>query len=487
MIIVALCLVALVGMVVLVVDVGGLLLNRRAMVNASDAGALAAAQACAVPSSQTPEVAADSLAADNSSAADITPTNIVPPTNGCGSQPSGYVTVRYGANQQLFFAGIFRQGQGHVTTQATAIWGPPGAANPLPLVVYSNAFNTCKLQEQQTPGSLCYIWEDNSNTDGSQNGFGFLDLNIDSSSPRQYGWNTMNPNAKCKNPGSDIKNWIDNYPDPKVGDLPLNYPNPTYVCLASGGKSSAFGNDVQKDGPLYDLRDNGQGAPIVFLPINRCDPTTTGPATYGQLGSSGTPVPCNQTPAQYDIIGFVAITLEAIYTPKEAQGGGGTCVSDVTINQGTNETVPFSITGFGNSSCPTAMPDGVSPLPTITTVNSGKGAGPAPVQCTTAPLSIPANCDYFYSNGTITWYRSGNAKEGQNFRISFGWQTAGPCGVAPDKLNNSGHCLAVKIVKVQIGGSGPGHGDPSSNIRAVKLCDPIGVPGSCAPISVPNP
>ena len=40
LVIVALCLIALFGMLVLVVDVGGLLLNRRAMVNASDAAAL---------------------------------------------------------------------------------------------------------------------------------------------------------------------------------------------------------------------------------------------------------------------------------------------------------------------------------------------------------------------------------------------------------------------------------------------------------------
>ena len=45
-VIVILSLFALFGMIVLVVDVGGLLYARRGMVNASDAAALAAAQSC---------------------------------------------------------------------------------------------------------------------------------------------------------------------------------------------------------------------------------------------------------------------------------------------------------------------------------------------------------------------------------------------------------------------------------------------------------
>jgi len=508
MVIVALCLIALIGMLVLVVDVGGLLWNRRAMVNASDAAALAAAKSCVLPNGTGPgtetypngllgaEHAADDYASQNASGADISGTNIINISSGCDSQPSGYVTVEYGANQQLFFAGIFGKGQGHVTTQATAIWGPAGEANPLPLVVYSNMFNDCKLQQDANPDTLCHIWEDNNNTDGSQNGFGFLDLRRDSGSPRQYGWDTQNPSANCTNPGSDIKNWISNYPDPGVGDLPVHYPSPTLVCLASGGKSSAFGNDQKKDGPLYDLIDDDDSVDhndqedVLFFPLNRCDANT--PATFGQVDKNGNFVPCSQTPNQYDIVGFVALKLEAIFTPNEAAGGGGACNSDVTILQGANPTVSFSITGLsanGGSLCPTTTPDALNPSPTIAKVHSNgpNGPGPDPVKCSSAPIAFPASCDYFYSSGSITWYRSGPATEGQDFRISFGWQTAGPCGVPPaGNTNNAGHCLSVKIVKVQVGGGGAGEGDPSSNVRAVKLCDP-NYGGSCAPIAVPKP
>ena len=70
-VIVVLSLVALIGVTVLTVDVGQLLFKRRAMVNASDAAALAAAQSCAgVDDSDSPEAMADLFAVDNVSVAE---------------------------------------------------------------------------------------------------------------------------------------------------------------------------------------------------------------------------------------------------------------------------------------------------------------------------------------------------------------------------------------------------------------------------------
>ena len=180
MIIVALCLVALIGMIVLVVDVGGLLWNRRAMVNASDAAALSAAKSCVLPASidpQSAEQAADALAAQNSTGADMAPNNILQ-SLGCDTADTGYVTVQYGANQQLFFAGIFGAGQGRVTTQATAIWGPAGAANPMPVVIYEQSFQNLSVRQHRS-NKTCYVWEDNNNVNGSQSAFGLLDLRTD--------------------------------------------------------------------------------------------------------------------------------------------------------------------------------------------------------------------------------------------------------------------------------------------------------------------
>ena len=53
-VIVALCLIALFGMLVLIVDVGGLLWKRREMVSGADAAALAAAKTCSVPAVTDP-------------------------------------------------------------------------------------------------------------------------------------------------------------------------------------------------------------------------------------------------------------------------------------------------------------------------------------------------------------------------------------------------------------------------------------------------
>ena len=64
-VITAIVLVVLMAAVALTVDVGGLLLRRRAMVNGADAAALAAAQSCADASLGDPESAADDYAAKN--------------------------------------------------------------------------------------------------------------------------------------------------------------------------------------------------------------------------------------------------------------------------------------------------------------------------------------------------------------------------------------------------------------------------------------
>src|SRR5207247_10687934 len=90
-VIVALVLIAMFGMMVLVVDVGGLLWKRRELVNGSDAAALSAASTCSLPSSvdpRTAEVAADELARENGTGLDpTTATNATVPS-GPGPTPS---------------------------------------------------------------------------------------------------------------------------------------------------------------------------------------------------------------------------------------------------------------------------------------------------------------------------------------------------------------------------------------------------------------
>jgi len=453
LIIVALCLIGLFGMLVLVVDVGGLLLNRREMVNASDAAALAAAKSCISPMSQdttAPEFAADTLATENSSKAKAASIqNIIAPASlACKPAPTtGYLTVQYSADQHLFFAPVLGAGNtGSVTTQATVIWGPPKAVNPLPLVVYENSFNNCQLDTDPTPGPNCYIWETNKNTGGSQSGFGYLDLRTDK--PSQYGWNSV-PGAVCTNTGL-LRDWVENYPDPDVGDLPINYPAATPVCRLDGGASSVFGNDNKKDGPVYDLI----GDRVLFFPINRCDPAT--PATFGQLDQNGNPISCGLTPNQYDIVGFVALKLINVYTPNQAKGTTTAC-GNITQNFAANS------------------PD--IDLDTLSALCGSYTALSAPTLKTGPCCTEGVQYTYDAVNHVIHWT---DGKE-NNVKITWDAIVNGPCGQAPPG-GNEGHCLVVQIVDVAIGGSDPGTGEGvGSNIRAYRLCDSL-VSGSCRPI-----
>jgi len=463
MVIVALCLIALMGMIVLVVDVGGLLWNRRAMVNASDAAALSAAQSCVLPPSmdpQTAEQAADAQASANSSGADVSnPSNIIA-SSGCDSQDSGYVTVQYGANQQLFFAGIFGKGQGHVTTQATAIWGPAGAVNPMPIVIYQESFQNCHF-EAIDPTKTCYVWEDNSNTSPGS-AFGLLDLRTDN--PSQYGWNSV-AGAGCTDPGSLVDQWISQYPNNTVGDLPVNYPNPTYVCRVNGMAQSVWSDFEQLKGQT------------LFFPINRCDDVLPG-NPFGQLLKNSTSeAACATTPGQYDIIGYFAAKLVNVYVPNQVQAGSGTCQGTRSFPGPNNPFFVYSQYEATQSPvCPPSAPDQISNV--VIGKIKNKDPGPAPVEGTdyTVDYTNPADPQ-------ITWIAAGPANENQPFKISFDWSTNGKCGIPPN--NNSAHCIVLQPVEVKIGGSHPG-GGVDSNVQAFKLCDPS-IAGSCSPVNVPNP
>ena len=99
-------------------------------------------RACSLLSdTRPPEQAADEWAGDNVNGVNVGPTNIVQIANcdGGSAAPNGYVSVRYQAPQDLFFAPVLGYPDtGTVSTEATAIWGPPGAANPIPIVIYSS-------------------------------------------------------------------------------------------------------------------------------------------------------------------------------------------------------------------------------------------------------------------------------------------------------------------------------------------------------------
>jgi Flp pilus assembly protein TadG len=103
-VIVALVLIAMFGMMVLVVDVGGLLWKRRELVNGSDAAALSAARRAPFPRRsipRRPKAAADPLAAQNVTGLDptTTPNNATVLPGTCHTTASGGVKVQYSQQQ----------------------------------------------------------------------------------------------------------------------------------------------------------------------------------------------------------------------------------------------------------------------------------------------------------------------------------------------------------------------------------------------------
>ncbi len=130
-VIVALSLIALLGMIVLTVDVGQLLFRRRAMVNGSDAGALAAAQSCAgLTDSDSPEAMSDVFAIDNVNGL-VAGNGGITDVAGCDGPPFGHVTVQYQIPQELFFAGVLGfNGPATVRTASHGRLGTGGRRQP---------------------------------------------------------------------------------------------------------------------------------------------------------------------------------------------------------------------------------------------------------------------------------------------------------------------------------------------------------------------
>ncbi len=237
LLIVALMLTAFMVLLALVADLGGQVAEKRIMVRAADASALAAAQSCARTGleKEDPEAIADSYAQMNEDA--LTPasggiTELV----GCHTG-SGHVTVQYTIERELFFAPVIGIDTGTVAAEATAAWGAPGL---LPVMINtgtSGGYSSCTVPAAE--GTICYILFDNDNlmdNNDATGTWGFLNLET---------WGATSDQG-CSGPGANvIRGWIDGsmtYPD-------LLYDAPNYVCRTSGEQvgpswNQAFGSIV---------------------------------------------------------------------------------------------------------------------------------------------------------------------------------------------------------------------------------------------------
>ncbi len=411
LVIVAISLIAILGMLVLVLDVGGLLLKRRAMVNGADAAALAAAQSCAfLPGAQyangpvgDPQQQADALATTNASNAvgGIDTSRSVR----CQTGDPGHVTVVYSATQSLFFAGVFGAGStSNVGGTATAAWAPLASGQAIPVMLDSgNLQGPCKVPDGVAIGDTCAFWFNNGNSALGNSSWGYLNLDK---------WNVP-ATSSCPNSGSaNRRQYIQGgYPTA----LPLNGSppgtSPTYVCV-DGGHSAANWSDIA-----------GEAGKVKLFPVNDCN---------GQVDKSGAPVACGDpsTPDKYDIIGFTHLLIKNVYKGDDPAavgtfGASGNCqLSKQSLVVNKTYSLPNILSGQANTSgCPTASP----PISSIASIKVSYGK--TTVTCPSAGL-----CAYNSATGQITWLGAAQS----NVTISFDWafaNTAGKCGTRPPDPN----------------------------------------------------
>lgn len=411
--IVAICLVAVMAMVVLTVDVGSLLYRRRALVNSSDAAALSAARSCfAMDDTDIPEDVADMYAVENSTGLVATDGGIDPSrTVNCDTGDPGHVTVGYAQDETLAFAPILGESSsGQVSTVATASWGATGAAAPIPLVIYTGFFQGHQCDVPEVPvGTLCYIWEDN-NLSGQGN-FGFLDV--------EDGWNVP-AGTSCPNTGGDgrLEDWIDG--SRPVETLGLNYPYATWVCTRSGNHS-----EPQVWTAVRNLIGQIRTFPIV------------GPSPAdGQPQQLGTPMP------KYNVIGFAQLVIHDVLTVKNT--APITCVLDLPAGV----TSPVNLMAAGATPC--TIPANATFMGTDTTVK-------------VTPGNVQWQVDAVTSDLTWTGTRIPT-------RVTFPYtipETS--CGGNPAP-NSSAHCLVLEWNGSTLGGEEPG-GGANYGYGDVRLCD----------------
>jgi hypothetical protein len=283
MLIVAILFFVLVGMLVLVFDLGRVVAIKRDMVNAADSAALAAAQQCALGhGSAQAKVAANDLTSAND--ADATVLSITFSTPECeagalATTDPKIVTVQSAVEVDYFFAQIFGLSSSTYTTEASAQWGPVNSLpSPVPIRINLGALTPCISQTSGSSGPACaFAFDDDPNS--SQ--WGILNF--------PEGWPTsgVGPPA-CNSAGgqSDVNNYLTGTGTVFTATVPPN-PGYVYACAQPGARADTINvimdqiaaaapdpyfltfpvmSDTQ---PILDLGGNQQAVPIVGFTVLR--------------------------------------------------------------------------------------------------------------------------------------------------------------------------------------------------------------------------
>jgi hypothetical protein len=267
-------------------------------------------------------------------------------------------------------------------------------------------------------GTRCSFWYNNRDLGNAQ--WGFLDLD---------GWD-VDPGYNCPNAGASTRtDWIENgYPNP----LPLNYPDPTYVCTTNGEANS-----------VWQTLKRQVGREMIF-PVN--DPAT-------QL-----PGPPPETPTKYNIVGFTTLKIIAIYDGNQAEAVGSSDTSgSCSKNYSFTTTSPNNVAYLDGMGCYSP------PVTTISTLKLSKKVG-------STTTVYQSGVDYAYDDAThsVTWLRN---EDVSNVKVEFDWFKAGTYGACepPERtLDANAFCVVTEWVGFSTGGLDPGEG-ANVGVIAVRL------------------
>lgn len=169
----ALCMVVLLGVTAMVIDVGGIYVERRQLQNGADAAALAVAQRCATGTCGDTNATALGFAGNNANDGASQTTATVDTSTGSVRVDTGVQTAGGGHVLSNAFGAILGVPTSSVTASATASWGSPSAAVVFPFTVARCIYGATPANSER------WITTDNTCTDAKGNavpgGFGWLD------------------------------------------------------------------------------------------------------------------------------------------------------------------------------------------------------------------------------------------------------------------------------------------------------------------------
>jgi hypothetical protein len=298
LVIVAISLLALLGMSAIVVDMGNLLGGRRRIVQAADSAAHAAALSCGMGLGQTnADATVVEYATANAGNAQLV--EGYPFYDPSCDAPFGRVTVELTAEEQQYFAPALGEGStGTVRWRATALWGAAaGGAGMMPFMLSGGQLSSCEIpppDPDAAVGQQCRFAFNNNDIGNAQ--WGRLDFDQ---------WDVSSSDQCTGVTPVEQIGWIDN------GSplLSLNYPAPTYVCAGNGLATPVW----QK---LATLAGQTRQFPV-------SDPTgATGPG-HGPVDANGALCLSPCSPDKYDIVGFAELKIISVL--RGNQGGAAAC------------------------------------------------------------------------------------------------------------------------------------------------------------------